>query len=671
MRLVHAAAAVLNQTPLDWRHNEANIREAIKTARAQGVSLLCLPELCLTGYGCEDAFHSANTHQRAWALLQSLLPETRGMVVSFGLPLLHQNSLFNCAALAVEGKLAGLVAKKFLAGDGIHYEPRWFKPWPSGVRDEWISPTGGTFSIGDLHFDVGGIRMGFEICEDAWVANRPGAALALHGVDIILNPSASHFAFGKLEVRKRFVLEGSRAFGVSYVYANALGNESGRAIYDGGALIATGGKLLAAGPRFSFCDCHLTSAILDVDATRMNQARTASFQPDLEGDTKLRIRVPFGWPQSGVSKQAPSAAAEKTWENSPHLKEEEFLRAEALALFDYLRKSRSCGFVVSLSGGADSAAVSCLVALSLELALKELGETALRAKLSHCRDLPVEFSPRALAQSLLTTAYQATGNSGPVTRAAARAIAETLGAQHFELNVEAIHQGYLRAIETAVGRKLDWQQDDLALQNIQARVRSPGIWMLANLRNALLLSTSNRSEAAVGYATMDGDTSGGLSPIAGIDKAFLRHWLRWLETSGPENLHPIPALAVVNQQAPTAELRPADRHQTDEDDLMPYDVLDAIERAAIRDKCSPLEVFELIRVQFPARVPQQLGLWVERFFKLWCRNQWKRERYAPSFHLDDENLDPKTWCRFPILSGGFEVELAELRERIHPAEESR
>ncbi len=668
MKLVHTAAAVLNQTPLDWRHNEANIREALKMARAKGVRLLCLPELCLTGYGCEDAFHSANTHQRAWALLRSLLPETRGMVVSFGLPILHQNSLFNCAALAVDGQLAGLVAKKFLAGDGIHYEPRWFKPWPAGVCDEWISPTGEAFPIGDLHFDVGGIRMGFEICEDAWVANRPGAALALHGVDIILNPSASHFAFGKLEVRKRFVLEGSRAFGVSYVYANLLGNESGRAIYDGGALIATGGKLIAAGPRFSFRDCQITTAILDVDATRMNQARTASFQPDLEGDTRLRIRVPFGWPQSGVPQQAAPPPAGKNWENSSHLKEEEFLRAEALALFDYLRKSHSCGFVVSLSGGADSAAVSCLVALSLELALNELGESALKTKLSYCRDLPAALTPRVLARSLLATAYQATANSGPATRAAARAVAEALGAQHFELDVEAIHQGYLRAIETAIGRKPDWQRDDLALQNIQARVRSPGIWMLANLRNALLLATSNRSEAAVGYATMDGDTSGGLSPIAGIDKAFLRHWLRWLETSGPEGLRPIPALAAVNQQAPTAELRPADRHQTDEDDLMPYDVLDAIERAAIRDKRSPLEVFELMRVQFPARTAQQLGCWVERFFKLWCRNQWKRERYAPSFHLDDENLDPKTWCRFPILSGGFETELAELRKHIGPVE---
>ena len=103
-------------------------------------------------------------------------------------------------------------------------------------------------------FELGKVRLGFEICEDAWVGQRPGASLAAQGVDLILNPSASHFAFGKNEIRKRFILEGSRSFFVTYVYANLLGNEAGRAIYDGDAMIAAGGELLAAGDRFSFRD---------------------------------------------------------------------------------------------------------------------------------------------------------------------------------------------------------------------------------------------------------------------------------------------------------------------------------------------------------------------------------------------------------------------------------
>ena len=170
---------------------------------------------------------------------------------------------------------------------------------------------------------------------------------------------------------------------------------------------------------------------------------------------------------------------------------------------------------------------------------------------------------------------------------------------------------------------------------------------------------------------MDGDTCGGLSPIAGIDKAFLLHWLRWMCDKGPESIGSVPALEAVVRQAPTAELRPQEAGQTDEDDLMPYEVLDWIERAAIRDKHGPVDILKMMRVEFSAFSEVQLAAWIERFFRLWARNQWKRERYAPSFHLDDENLDPKTWCRFPILSGGFDAELLDMRRLVAAEPEAR
>ena len=97
---------------------------------------------------------------------------------------------------------------------------------------------------------------------------------------------------------------------------------------------------------------------------------------------------------------------------------------------------------------------------------------------------------------------------------------------------------------------------------------------------------------------------------------------------------------------------------------MPYVILDQIERLAIRDKLMPLEVLRQMRSKHADIDLSQMAIWVDRFFRLWCRNQWKRERYAPSFHLDDENLDPKTWCRFPILSGGFEMELEQMRAYV-------
>ncbi len=695
MQLIKVAAAVLNQTPLDWDGNKANILAAVAEARRQAVSLLCLPEMCITGYGCEDAFQSTGVQQMAWRVLEEIAPETGGMIVSVGLPVMHATALFNAAALLVDGRIAGFVAKRFLACDGIHYEPRWFKPWPAGERAELSSPLSRgarsrkgsgvdfvaserradpthavatkstsdplSYPLGDIFFDCGGVRIGFEICEDAWVAQRPGGDLFTHGVDVILNPSASHFAFGKTEIRHRFVLEGSRAFSTSYVYSNLLGNEAGRAIYDGDAMIATGGKLVACGPRFSYADWQVTAAVIDLDLTRMQRARMASTPPAVESQPQECVAVPFDFPAASPEEARPQIAP---WERGGSLKEEEFARAVPLALFDYLRKSRSQGFVVSISGGADSATVATMVALAVEFAVQELGLPGVKNKLRHIERIQQAQSAAEIVAAILSCVYQATRNSTPTTREAARSVAEALGAEFLEFDVDSLVQDYIGIVSRAIGRPLDWKTDDVALQNIQARTRAPGVWLLTNVRGSLLLSTSNRSEAAVGYATMDGDTSGGLAPIAGIDKAYLRRWLVWMEECGPHGLHPIPALAAVNRLPPTAELRPQEAKQTDEDDLMPYEILDAIERAAIRDKQTPLEVFQLLRPRYPQHSAQQFALWVERFFQLWCRNQWKRERYAPSFHLDDENLDPKTWCRFPILSGGYRRELAELREYV-------
>jgi NAD+ synthase (glutamine-hydrolysing) len=653
VKLIRVGAAVLNQIPLDWDGNRQRIEGAVAAARAGGVSILCLPELCVSGYGCEDAFHSPGVHATALDVLLEIAPSTGGMIVCVGLPLFYNRALYNAAALLVDGRVVGFAAKRNLAGDGIYYEPRWFKPWPEHHVAR-IDVGGREVPLGADLFDCGGVKIGFEVCEDAWVANRPGSHLALEGADVILNPSASNFAFGKHEVRKRFVIEGSRAFGVAYVYTNHLGNEAGRIIYDGGALIASAGQLLAAGERFSYRDFDVTSAVVDIIDNRMIQARTGSFRPEVEDRA---IDVPFTYPEL---EPVARPAATRSWEQGERVQEEEFARAVALGLFDYVRKSRARGFVVSLSGGADSAAVSCLVALMVHFAAAQLGREGLEAKLSHI-DLGGAATPRDVIGRLLTCAYQSTRNSGPVTRAAARAVADAIGAHYLELDVDAMVQGYIGMVQRAIDRPLDWDRDDVSLQNVQARARGPSVWLLANIQNALLLATSNRSEAAVGYATMDGDTCGGLSPIAGIDKAFLLRWLSWLEEEGPSGLFAIPALSAVTAQAPTAELRPPDALQTDEKDLMPYEVLDAIEDSAIRDRHTPVEVFQEMRVRFPGLSAPVLLVYVERFFKLWCRNQWKRERYAPSFHLDDKNLDPKTWCRFPILSGGFERELAELR----------
>ncbi len=653
MRLVKLGAATLNQTPLDWEGNAGRALAAISEARSAGVQVLCLPELAVTGYGCEDAFHGVGHSDRAMRHLVEIAGEVGDMVVVIGVPVRLQSGLYNCAAYLQRGRVQGFVAKQNLAGDGVHYEPRWFRPWPAGqVRD--IQAGGFDVPIGDVLFECGDVRIGSEICEDAWVPERPGARLARAGCDIVAGPSASHFSLLKAPARERVVVEGSRAFGCAYLFANALGNESGRMIFDGQRLIVAAGDVKARGDLFPFAEWSLETAVVDLDLLRMKRDRTMSLRPD---DSDMCIVELDSELAESDETPSPTTSALPAWASGVHVREEEFARSVSLGLFDYLRKSRNRGFVVSLSGGADSAATAVLAALSFRFAVRELGIEEVRRRLPNAA-----IDEASFCGGLLDTVYQASANSGDVTRDAARTVGAGLGARHSEWDIDGMVQGYRALVEKTLDRAMTWEDDDLALQNIQARVRSPGAWMLANVRGALLLCTSNRSEAAVGYATMDGDTSGSIAPIAGIDKNYLRAWLRWAMETGPEGIGPLPFLAPVCEQAPTAELRPRDRRQTDEDDLMPYDLLDAIERLAIRDRMEPPEVMRALSPQWAERVGgmETLRTYVRRFFSLWSRNQWKRERYAPSFHLDDENLDPKTWCRFPILSGGFAEELGEI-----------
>ena len=634
------AGAALNQIPFDWEHNIQNISTAIEQAKAAGVQLLCLPELCLTGYACEDLFLSDWLPASALVHLQRIRPLTQGICVVVGLPVRLHHYTYNTAAVLRDGEILGFAAKQFLANDGVHYETRFFVSWLAG-QTTTVEHEGESWPLGDLTFEHKGVRFGFEICEDAWRPDDVRPACRLRGkVDLIVNPSASHFAMSKTDVRYKLVLNSSRNFECTYLYANLLGNEAGRTIYDGEILVARNGHLLKRNQLLSFKEVDLEW--VDVD-----------FNEPLEVVEHI-VQLP-----------EPDEYRELN-------------QAMSLGLFDYLRKARSRGFVLSLSGGADSCFCAVAVAEMVRLGVAELGVEEFKRRsgafaaaktevvqtgAGGAAHQKTEVAPTApqlteqqqLVRQLLTCAYQGTVNSSDDTLNSARELADSLGARFFDWTIDDEVSGYVGKIEHALGRELMWQTDDLALQNIQARVRAPGIWLLANVQNCLLITTSNRSEASVGYCTMDGDTAGSISPIAGVDKDFVKKWLRWAQTAlGYEGLRHVNALQ------PTAELRPLADKQTDERDLMPYVLLNRIERLAFYDRLSPAAVLAQLVAEEPTYEPEQLRTYVKRFYQLWSRNQWKRERYAPSFHLDDYNVDPRSWLRFPILSGGFAEELSKL-----------
>ncbi|MEL7002757.1 MAG: nitrilase-related carbon-nitrogen hydrolase, partial [Bacteroidota bacterium] len=482
MSKLRLGGASLNQHPFNWDNNLKNIKDAIRQAKDGDIDVLCLPELCITGYGCEDIFLGDWIYEKSLSCLEELIPECEDILVAIGLPIKYSGINHNATCIVHDKNILGIYVKQNMARDGVHYEPRWFIPWkPNKV--EKIELFGEEYDIGDVTFDFKGAKMGFEICEDAWRQDRPACRLYEKGVNLILNPSASHFAFGKTVLREELVVSSSKNFKCTYVYANLLGNEAGRMIYDGEILIARHGQLINRNQWLSFEQVNLIYSDVDFD------------NPD--------ERYPDP----------------PTYDNS---KENEFAQASALALFDYLRKSRSNGFVLSLSGGADSSSIAILVSEMVKRGIAELGvkefikKSGLNLTIDDAWD--IEQVTKSIVGHIFSCAYQGTVNSSTSTLDSAKALAEDIGATFYHWNIDEEVESYTSKMEKALGRQLAWETDDITLQNIQARSRSPIIWMMANIKNALLLTTSNRSEGDVGYATMDGDTSGSIAPISAVDK---------------------------------------------------------------------------------------------------------------------------------------------------------
>ncbi len=609
------AGASLNQTPLHWQSNIAHIQAVLAKAQQASVDCLCLPELCITGYGCDDFFFRPSVTNQAMEVLRSIIPLCKNITLLIGLPVFFYQKLYNCVAVVHHQQLQGFAVKKYLASEGIHYEQRWFTPWFSHTTKK-ISIDHQTYPFGKSYYTIQGVNIGIEICEDAWQTTdkRPAYDFYQKGVDIIFNASASHFALHKRRRRAHLVIESAKKYHCLYVYTNLLGNEAGKVIYDGEVMIASPKGMLQKGGYLSFEDHVLVSQYITADDLVPNDIQAK----DCAIITSTDIF-------------------------------EDFVQVMSLGLFDYLRKSKQKKFVLSLSGGADSSACVVLIVEMVKRGIKSLGLQHFLKKIGcsdeqifSIYDTPTEAVP-AIVAYLLVCVYQKTKNSSQATQKAAQRLTSELAIPFFVWDLDTIIQQYTAGVESILQQKMDWPKYDIPLQNIQARSRVPGIWMLANALHALLLTTANMSEVMMGYTTMDGDMSGSLAPLGGVDKHFIMQFLGWAEKSLGYT-----ALQWVHQQKPQAELRPAVYEQQDEKELMPYVLLADLTYVFLQKYFSKADMIQ--RLQKKHGVSLSLAvIYVQRFLTHVQKNQWKRERMPPSFHVLDWSADPKTFLRWPIF----------------------
>ncbi len=667
------STGVINTIPMDLDYNRQLIMHCINAAAAQGSNLLLLPELALTGYGCEDVFYAQSFLEEVPLALDQIIKEMpANLVAAVGLPIMVAGQLYNGCALISRQGVHGICCKQFLARTGIHYENRWFTPWRAGeitTVNDFLPQQKEPITVGDICFNLGGVKIGFEICEDSWVAHRPGTSLYARGIDIILNPSASHFALGKQQVRRNFIEDGSRAFCCVYAYTNLLGNESGRVVFDGESIIASCGKIILQSDRLTFNTWQVNTATADLSANRNNRLLSSENVCHPSDLPFVEIRgIKLSQTDQRPALQMPLPPVEE-------VEELVCAKAVALGLWDFMRKTSTSGFALSLSGGADSALCAMMVCYAMHSAclclgrefFQELRRCGIKVEDPDPNTDVVAYVKKEVMPKVLITLYQGSDHSGEVTRNAALQLANCIGACHYEWKISTVVKEYENLVNSLLppDEQLSWERDDTTLQNIQARVRSPGIWMLANKFNKLLLATSNLSEASVGYCTMDGDTSGVLSPIAGISKSRILKINRYilehgLQLPSSQQVLEIPAVSYIVNQAPTAELRPVE--QTDESDLMPYPLMDEIRRLTQTLNLMPVDVLAYLQNGEFGKIYDQRYLVkaLRKYYRLYCRNQWKRERFAVGFHIESDSADPKSFRRFPVLSNQLKSQLAQL-----------
>ena len=632
MRLVRIGVGAVSVKVGDFAANRRQLEAVISEARAQGVHLLVTPELAISGYSLEDRIWWPDIARRSWDALEALAEKCQDISVFVGLPVRKESLVYNATALIHDGQIAGLILKKFLPTYSIFYEGRNWAPWVEGVTEIQGVPAG------DLVFRLPYGLVSAEICEDLWSADSPAYARTLAGAEIICNGSASPFTPLKNEQRRRLVRNASEHLACVYAYANLLGCDNSRLVFDGGGMIATPEGVVAEGPTLSRAPWTLTTGIVDLDDIDRTRCENSTWRQGVVRRTEDSVTArivdvpgkPFRpAPLADYVAQLPISFFDGEQENDRYL--DELFDALVLGLRDYFEKVGVFKrFLVALSGGRDSA-LCLLMAVHAAKSLDE-GKSV------------NTYADRIRTVYLPNKAFSSSG-----TLNAARSLAEELGVPFQVVSIEEeVAVAMAKAAELVGGAE---KVTPLAKQNLQARVRGNMMLNWANSEGGLLLVTSNLSEAAVGYTTTGGDNQGGYSPIANVPKTVISRLLEYLAKR-----ERIQSLQKVLDIPPSAELAP---DQRDEADLMPYVILDDLMYLFAKRRLALADCWRIVCYRHTNHAPEQMRTWTADFGKRFAFNQWKRDQHPVTMKVMDLDLDPKTGFRFPVTQS-IQDELDEL-----------
>ncbi len=598
--------------------NAAAVLETARKLAAEGVSIACFPELCLSGYSTEDLFFSDALEQEVRAGLAKLAADNPLPALIVGTPWrLADGRLLNCAAVFSAGRLRGMVPKTAHPNYGEFYDLRWFASGAS-VNEVEIDPDLGQFPVRcDQLFTVGDHRFGIEICEDLWAPHAPSTNACLAGAEIIFNLSASNELIAKAEYRLELVRMASAKNLCAYVYASAGPTESTKdVVYGGHCLIMEDGIPLVASDRFDFAAHHI---VADID--------TAKLRHDRKQNTTFRQAPrPAPYRIQRCAEAQPLAALGRSIAKHPFVPSDEhefdarareILSIQTTGLARRMRAAHSDKLVIGLSGGLDST-------LALLVCLDAVDKLELERSNVQALTMP---GPGTSSHTLDN----------------ARKLAATSAVSLEEISIDKAVAQHLQDLDHG-------GDHDIVFENAQARERTQILFNYANKVGGIVVGTGDLSELALGWCTYNADHMASYNVNASVPKTMMAYLVRWYG-----NHRATPALAEVLDSVLETPISPelippeaGEISQHTEDIVGPYELHDFFLYHFLRNGASAAKIFHLASLAFDGEYDKPtIKHWLGQFFRRFFSQQFKRTTLPPGPKVGSVSLSPRGDWRMP------------------------
>ena len=636
---IRVAAGTPKIRVADCRYNAEQIFTMMREADKQGVKILVLPELCLTGYTCGDLFLQETLLEGAMEGLRTILKATKHLEILtvFGMPFRAAGKLFNCAAAVQKGEVVALVPKTNLPNYGEFYEKRWFEsvsafdhPLNLSIAVPGMEPDGDGeialyTSLAQSVIEcegIPGLKVGIEICEDLWASDPPSRRLAEAGAVIILNLSASNEVVGKAAYRRQLVVGQSGRLCCGYVYADAGEGESTTdVVFTGHNMIAENGALLAE-RRFA---AGLTISEIDVQRLLYERRRLTTFPPAYEFQEGRSGAVSHAWAEFTPCETKLTRYVSPT----PFIREnvadragrcEEILTIAALGLKKRLEHTGAKTAVVGLSGGLDSTLALLITALAMGMLHRP-------------------------ASDIIAVTMPCFGTTDR-TRNNAALLAERMGATLHTIPIGDTVRSHFRDI----GHSMEDQ--DVTFENAQARERTQVLMDVANQNGGLVIGTGDLSELALGWCTYNGDHMSMYAVNASIPKTLVRHLVDYVARDNLDKDQELTDVLEDILDTPVSpELLPAvqgEISQRTEDLVGPYELHDFFLYYVLRWGFGPRKVLRLAEQALGRRYSREVLLkWLKSFYRRFFAQQFKRSCMPDGPKVGSAALSPRGDWRMP------------------------